>query len=127
MLFRSWVFTGGDWLFSVAFPLALAGAAFFWAGFSLFYWLKAGPWLKAGITALLVSFATPAFNSLCDLLIEDMGGPGFLEYFSMRDMLVRRAAGDLSWVNPLIFQIMLVCALALTAVGAVAEVRRRRG
>ena len=24
-----WVFTGGDWLFSVAFPLALAGAAFF--------------------------------------------------------------------------------------------------
>lgn len=122
-----WAFAGGDWLFSVAFPLALMGAAFFWAGFSVFYWLKAGPWLKAGITALLVSFATPAFNSLCGLLIEDMGGPSFLEYFSVGDMLVRRAAGDVSWVNPLIFQLMLMCAMALTAVGAVVEVRRRRG
>ena len=122
-----WAFAGGNWLFSVAFPLALMGAAFFWAGFSVFYWLKVGPWLRAGITALLVSFATPAFNSLCGLLIEDMGGPSFLEYFSVRDMLTRRAAGDVSWVNPLIFQIMLVCAAVLTVVGAVAEVRRWRG
>ena len=121
-----WAFAGGDWLFSPAFPLAAAGAAFLWAGFAVWYWLPAGLWLRAGLTALLVSFATPVFNSLCDRLIENMGGPRFLEYFSVGDMLLRRSAGDVSWVNPLVFQIMLVCSAALTAAGAVAEVRRRR-
>ena len=121
-----WAFTGGDWLISAAFPLAVAGAAFFWAGFAVFYWLKAGPWLKAGAAALLASLATPVFNSLCDLMLGDRGGPRFWDYFSVGDMLARRAAGDLSWVNMLIFQIMLACALAVAAVGAAAEVRRRR-
>ena len=119
-------FTGGHWLFTLAYPLALAGIAFLWAGFAALYWLPAGPWLKAGVTALLASLATPVFNSLCDLLIEDMGGPAFWEYFSVRHMLVRRAAGDVSWVNPLIFQIMLVCSLALIITGVIVEVRRRK-
>ncbi len=121
-----WGFAGGDWLFSLAFPLAAAGLAFLWAGFAAVRWLPAGPWLKGGVIALLVSFATPVFNSLCDLLIEDMQGPRFLDYFSVRDMLVRRSAGDISWVNSLIFQIMLVCSIALIAVGAAAEIRRRK-
>ena len=121
-----WVFAGGNWLFTLAYPLALAGAAFLWAGFAALYWLPTGPWLKAGVIALLASLATPAFNSLCDLLIEDMGGPGFLEYFSVRHMLIRRAAGDVSWVNPLIFQIMLVCSLAIMIIGAAVELRRRK-
>lgn len=120
-----WAFAGGDWLYSLAFPLALAGVAFLWAGFAVLYWLPAGPWLKAGAIALLVSFATPVFNSLCDLLIEDTGKPRFLEYFSVGDMLARRAAGDLDWVNQLTFQIMLVCSIALLAVGAAAEIRKR--
>ena len=121
-----WAFTGGRWLFTLAYPLALTGVAFLWAGFAAVYWLPAGPWLKAGAIALLASLATPVFNSLCDLLIEDMGGPAFWEYFSVRDMLVRRAAGDVSWVNPLIFQIMLVCSLALIVTGVIVEVRRRK-
>lgn len=121
-----WAFTGGDWLLSLAFPLAAVGAAFLWAGFAAVYWLPAGPWLKAGVIALLVTFATPVFNSLCDQLIEDQHGPRFLDYFSVRDMLMRRSAGDISWVNPMIFQIMLVCSIALAAVGAVVEARRRQ-
>lgn len=121
-----WAFAGGDWLVSVAFPLALAGCGFLWAGFAAVYWLPAGPWVKAGAIALLTTFATPVFNSLCDLLLEDMGGPRFWEYFSVRDMLARQGAGDASWVNPLIFQIMLVCSLAVMGVGAALEVRRRK-
>ena len=119
-----WAFTGGDWLFSVAYPLALAGTAFFWEGFAVLYWLKAGPWLKGGVIALLASFATPVFNSLCGLILEDMGGPSFWQYFSARDMLARRAAGDVSWVNSLIFQIMLACSLVIAAIGVIAEIRR---
>jgi len=121
-----WAFAGGDWLVPVAFPLALAGCGFFWAGFAAVYWLPVGPWGKAGAVALLVSFATPVFNGLCDLLLEDTGGPRFLDYFSVADMLARRAAGDLSWVNSLIFQIMLVISAAVAAVGVAAEIRRRR-
>jgi len=121
-----WVFAGGNWLFTLAYPMALAGAAFVWAGFAALYWLPAGPWLKAGVIALLVSLATPVFNSLCDLLIEDMGGPSFWEYFSARDMLARRAAWDISWVNQLIFQIMLVCAAAVVVTGVIVEIRRRK-
>jgi len=121
-----WAFTGGDWLVSVAFPLALAGGGFLWAGFTAVYWLPAGPWLKAGAIALLASLATPVFNGLCDLLLEDTGKPRLLEYFSLGDMLARRAAGDVDWVNQLTFQIMLVISIAVIAVGIVAEVRRRK-
>ena len=67
------------------------------------------------------------FNCLCDMLIEDQQGPRFWDYFSVRDMLARRAAGDMSWVNPLIFQIMLMCSVVLVVAGAVMEVRRRKG
>ena len=121
-----WAFTGGGWLLEVAYPLAAVGAAFLWAGFAVVRWLPGGWWLKGGLLALLTAFATPVFNSLCDLLIEDQHGPRFLDYFSVGDMLARRNAGNLDWVNILMFQLMLVCALALTAVGVVMEVRRRR-
>ena len=121
-----WAFAGGDWLLSVGFPLAAAGAAFLWAGFAAVCWLPAGPWLKGGAVGLLISFATPVFNCLCDQLLGDRGGPRFWDYFSVGDMLARRSAGELSWVNILIFQLMLACALLVIAVGAAAELRRRK-
>ena len=121
-----WAFAGGDWLLRLACPMALVGLAFLWAVFAVVRWLPSGPWLKAGASALLLTFATPVFNSLCDRLIADTSGPRFWEYFSVGDMLARRSAGDASWVNPLIFQIMLVCSIALAAIGAAAEVRRKR-
>ena len=122
-----WAFAGGDWLFALAFPLAAAGVAFLWAGFAVVYWLPAGRWLKGGIIALLATLAVPVFNSLCDLLSEDQHGPRFWEYFSVGGMLARRSAGDMSWVNPLVFQLMLACSIVLIVVGVVVEARRRRG
>ena len=85
-----------------------------------------GALAEAGVIALLASFATPVFNSLCGLLIEDTGGPTFWEYFLAWDMQARRAAGDASWVNQLIFQIMLVCAAAVVITGVSVEIRRRK-
>lgn len=121
-----WVFAGGDRLLSPAFPLAAAGAAFLWAGFAAIYWLKAGPWLKGGVIALLASLATPVFNCLCDALIEDQHGIRLGDYFIAGAMLARRAAGDPNWVNILIFQLMLVCSVIVLAVGIAIEVRRRK-
>lgn len=120
-----WAFAGGDWLLRLAYPLAAVGLAFLWAGFAAVYWLPAGPWVKTGVIALLATFSVPVFNSLCDRLIEDQNGPRFWEYFSVSGMLERRSAGDVSWVNPLIFQIMLACSIALIAVGAAVEIRKR--
>ena len=72
-----WAFAGGGWLFSVAFPLAAAGAAFLWAGFAAVRWLPAGPGLKAGAVALLASFATPVFNCLAICSWRIRRGCGF--------------------------------------------------
>lgn len=121
-----WVFTGGNWPLALGFPFAAAGLVFLWAGFSVIYWLKSGPWLKSGALILLAAFATPVFNSLCDLLIENQHGIQLMEYFSVREMLAQRALGNPAWVNILIFHLMLVCSLVLIAIGAAAEIRRRK-
>ena len=120
-----WAFAGGDWLFRLAFPLAAVGLAFLWAGFAAIRWLPAGWQLKSGLIALLASFAIPVFNSLCDRLIEDLHGLRSLDYFSLRTMLALRSVGDYDWVNILIFQIMLVCSIAMIMIGVAVEIRRR--
>ncbi len=114
------------WRFSLAFPLAAVGAVFLWAGFAAVYWLKVGPWLKGGVIALLASLSTPVFNSLCDALIEDQHGPRFRDYFAAGEMLARQGAGDLSWINIMLFQLMLVCSVVVLAVGIAIEARRKR-
>lgn len=121
-----WTFAGGDWLFSLALPLAGTGAAFLWAGFAVIRWLPVNRLLKGGILALLASFATPVFNVLCDLLIVDTHGPRFWDYLSVGELFVRRAAGDMDWVNILTFQLMLAASIIVAVAGAVLEVRRRK-
>ena len=121
-----WAFAGGDWLLPVAFPLAAAGAAFLWAGFAAARWMPAGPWLKGGVIALLASFALPVFDCLCALLLASPNGPRFGDYFSVGSMLARQDVGELSWVNILVFQLALACALIAAVIGAGAELRRRK-
>lgn len=122
-----WAFAGGSWLLGVAYPIAAAGVAFGWAGLACVAWLPAGPWLKAGVFALIAAFATPALNCLSAALIAEQDGPRFPDYFDLSAMLERRSIGDLSWVNILIFWLMLAAAAALLVVGGVMEYRRRRG
>lgn len=120
------LFAGGSWLLSLAYPVAAAGVAFFWALFACLYWLPAGPWLKAGAFALVASFATPAINSLCALLLPEQHGPAFLDYFAWGNLLSRQDIGDFSWINILAFVLTLAVSAALLAAGVILEVRRRR-
>lgn len=120
-----WAFTGGDWLLRMGYPLAAVGVLFGWAYLGCFRWLPVGGALKAGAGALLTSLTIPVFNSLCTYLLPEQTGPGFLEYFSLRALLTRRNAGDFSWVNMLIFMLMLLCSLFLLAFGLWTEGRRR--
>lgn len=122
-----WLFTGGGWLLDTAFPLAAVGVAFLWAGLGCIVWLPAGPWLKGGAFALIVSFATPVFNCLCGRLIGDRHGPRFSDYFAWGNIPALRNIGDFSWVNILIFAIMLSVSAVLLIVGGVKEFRRRNG
>lgn len=121
-----WVFKGGDWLFSVAFPLAAGAAAFLWAGFAVVWWLPAGWCLKSGIIVLLSGIGSAVINRLCDLLLGKSLGPQLWDYLSVGNMLARWSAGEPSWVNMLIVQIELVCSIALIVIGMVIETRRKK-
>ncbi|MCI9263747.1 MAG: helix-turn-helix transcriptional regulator [Oscillospiraceae bacterium] len=121
-----WAFAGGEWLIELAYPLAVVGVAFGWGYLGCVLWLPAGRVLKAGGAALLTSFAIPVFNSLCVRLLGEGSGPRFWDYFSFSALLARQRAGDLSWVNILIFLLLLLFSLCLTAFGFWLEVRQRK-
>ena len=121
-----WAFAGGEWLLEVAFPLAAAGVAFGWGYLACVCWLPVGRLLKAGVMALLTSLTIPVFNGLCALLLSERGRPRLLDYISVPALLERWSAGDLDWVNILIFQLMLLASCLLLAFGVREEVRRRK-
>ena len=121
-----WAFTGGDWLLGLGYPLAAAGVAFGWAYLGCICWLPVGGLFKAGILAVLTSFLIPVFNSLCAWRLPEQEGPRFLDYFSLSALLERRDVGDFSWVNILIFLLMLAASLVLLGMGIWEECRRRK-
>lgn len=98
-------FTGGSWLIGVAYPLAAVGVAFLWAYFSCLRYLPAGPWLKAGVFALITAVASPVFNALCERLIPDIRQPWRLNYIT--------------------FAALLAAAVILLAVGVLQERKQR--
>lgn len=120
-----WLFTGGDWLLRVAFPLAAVGELFLWAWLACIVWLPVGPWLKAGVCALIASFSVPVLNSLSVRLVAGQANPRFTDYFAWGNILTRRNVGDFSWVNILIFAVSLAVSIVLLAAGAVREARNR--
>lgn len=134
-LFTVWVFallavirlfTGGDWLLGFAYPIAAFGLIFLWLIFAVFYWLPAGPWLKAGLAGLVLTFVVPLGNCLSNLMMPDQKVPTLLHYFSWNVLLTHQDVDGFSWINVLVFAIMLVTSAVLLAVGAALELRRLR-
>lgn len=118
-------FTGGGWLFSMAFPLALTGAAVLWLATGVVLWPGIGPWLKAGLLSLMAAFSNPLFNCLSAWLLSEPEGLALWDYFSWGNLIARRFE-SLSWVNLLVFAIMLAIAAVVLVIGAAAEVKRRK-
>ncbi len=121
-----WLFTGGDWLWTAALPIAGFSLAFVWAGFAACYWLPVNGWLKAGVIALLVTFAVPLGSWLTVLLLPGQQSSGPADYFAFARIFTRQDVNGFSWINVLVFALMLLVCAALLLAGAVAEVRRRR-
>lgn len=122
---RAFVAGGENWLWSVAYPLALVGGAFLWL-YYLALRLPKAPLLKTGLCVLLTALATPTFNNLCDILLgEGFTAVPFLEYFSIPAMLARLGVGDPDWVNILVTLILTAAGIGLTIVGGVREYQKR--
>ena len=119
-------FTGGDWLPGLAYPIAALCVGLAWLYFAVLCWLRVGPWLKTGLCALLTAFALPAINTVVSALLPGQKSVTWGDYFAWGRILTREDVNGESWVNVLVFAILLLLALGLTAAGAAAELRRRR-
>lgn len=119
-------FTGGDWLLSFAWPIAAFCVGYAWLYFAAVYWMPAGPWLKAGVIALLTAFAVPLVNTLSAAMLPNQNTPVLLDYFAWWHILTRESVNGFSWINVLVFYVILAIAVALLAVGVAAELRRKR-
>lgn len=122
-------FTGGDWLLSVAYPVAAFGVAALWAFFAVVRWLPAGPWLKVGLCALLTTFMTPLCNCLLASLLPELAVdvPTTLgDYFNWGVILTRESRPGSSWVNVLVFAVMLGVSVLLLLIGLVKEAGRKK-
>lgn len=120
------LFSHGDWLLGFAYPIAAYGLAFLWLLFAALYWLPAGPWLKAGVCALLVTFVVPLGNCLSNAMMPEQKVPVLSDYFAWGVLFTQESVNGFSWVNVLVFAVMLLCSAALLAVGVALELRRLR-
>ena len=120
------LFTGGSWLLGFAYPIAAFCLFYLWLYFAAAYWLPAGPWLKAGLFALLTTFFIPLGNCLSNWMLPDQRTPSLSDYFAWSHLFTQQSVNGFSWVNVLVFALMLLVSILLLAVGAIQEVRRRR-
>ena len=119
-------FTGGDWLLGVAYPIAALGVGYAWLYFAVLCWLPTGPWLKAGVCSLLTAFALPVVNTVIAALLPGQQTPVFQDYLAWWHIFTHEEVNGGSWVNVLVFYILLAVSVVLLAVGAAMEARRRR-
>jgi len=119
-------FTGGHWLLGFAYPLAALCVGYVWLYFAALYWFPMGPWLKAGTCSLLTALALPVVNTAIAALLPGGEVPTWRDYFSWRCLITHENAGGGSWVNILLFVILLGVSVVMLAVGVAMEVRRRR-
>lgn len=119
-------FTGGNWLLGFAYPLAALCVGYAWLYFAALYWLPTRPWLKVGSCSLLTAFAVPVVNTAIAALLPSGEVAAWRDYFRWSCLITHEDVGGSSWVNVLLFVVLLAVSMILLAVGAVMEVRRRR-
>lgn len=119
-------FTGGEWLLSFGYPLAVFGVGYVWLYFAVISWLPVGIWLKIAFCALLSTFAVPLGNTLSAALLPHQHTPALMDYFSWGCFLSREDVNGTSWINVLVFAILLAVSLVLLAFGIAMEIRRKK-
>lgn len=120
-------FTGGAWLLGFAYPIAAFGVGYAWLYFAAISWSSVGAWLKTALCALLSAFAVPLANSLIAALLPRQHAPALLDYFAWGCLLTREDVNGASWVNVLVFAVLLAVSVVLLVFGIVTELRKRKG
>ena len=82
LLFTCSMYTGGDWLFSIAYPVASVSLVFAWAIIITVKFLKINRYLKAAIIMLIAAIATITLNPFVYYLI-DKASIDLSAYFSL--------------------------------------------
>lgn len=121
-----WSFSGGDWLLRLAFPIAAFCVGYGWLFLAAVCLLRVNPWLKAAVCSLLTTFAIPLGNALAAHIAGRQNAPVLLGYFTWRHFFTHNSGTGLSWINILVFYLMLACSAVLFIAGALTEVRREK-
>jgi len=112
-----WLFTGGDWLWRMGVPIAAFCLAVLWLIFAVIYWLPVNSWLKGGLTSLILTFTVPLANCLSRVMTPSQKVPHLRDYFAWDRLLTHESVHGFSWINVLVFAIMLMLSAVLLAVG----------
>lgn len=112
--------TGGDWLLTLAWPVAAFGWAAYWAYFAIARWLPVSGWLKAGLYTLLTAALMPLGTAFVELL--DPGSVRPVPWWDWRAIF----AGGPDWINVMIFAILLIGAAVLAVIGLIRTVKHKR-
>lgn len=124
-----WALAGGDWLFTIAYPLTGASLVCVWLVFAIWRWLPLGHWWKGTLTAYLVTFSQLALNALSARLVPGTLIPHLppmperLDLAVLLDPMLRE---EYAWVNLLVFAVMLAACVVLTGIGVIQAVRQKK-
>ena len=82
--------------------------------------------MKAAAVCLVTTLFIPLGNSLSAALTPGQQTPAFLDYLAWWHIFTHEDVNGCSWVNVLVFYLMLAASVVLLAVGLAREVRRRK-
>lgn len=117
-----WLFTGGNWLVRLAFPIAGVCVILLWIYFATGRWLPVNRWVKAGLYTALTSFLMPLGSAFGDWLSGGMANPKPEIYFQWWRLFDRTGY---DWINILVFLCLLLAAIILLVIGIMRAVHRK--
>lgn len=114
--------TGGDWLLTLAFPIAAVGWAVYWIYFAVGRWLPVNWWIKSGLFAGFTAALMPLGTRFAQWLGAEVT-PTPEVYFDFGLLLERT---DSVWINTLVFVCLLVICAVLLLIGIVRAAGKKR-
>ena len=82
LLLVCWLFSGGDWLLSIAYPMVTLGLLIVWLGIVVIRCLPINGFFKSGILVLILGWVTAFVNPVIDVILD--ASRLFSFYFSQR-------------------------------------------
>ena len=118
LIFTCSIYTGGDWFFSFALPVATISMTVPWFVMAVIKYFPFCWELKTGIIVLLMGLFTFFINPIIDSLL----GTDLTSYLWYFDVTARQ---EPNMTNKIVFYILTLAGLVFTVIGCICEIRRR--